>query len=199
MLVNVVRCWQKSRSLANSSKTLCHKRHAMNNIRASSWQLEPGHSTGPATPPLTRRTPPATERWRMPSSPSAFLLWGSPTRGETELSLSPLHWHLLQVAGEPLHPNTRLSLQAPGRHLQPGTLAVHLSPRSPGLQVSYLSHPSNQLTQTPSRPISVLDSVDRIGKEMQVNIINRPYIGSLSNSVGSDIPSEQSGEHFFYI
>ena len=47
--------------------------------------------------------------------------------------------------------------------------------------------------------MSVLDSVDRIGKEMQVNIINRPYIGSVSNSVGSDIPSEQIGEHFFYI
>ena len=51
--------------------------------------------------------------------------------------------------------------------------------------------------------MSVLDSVDTIGKEMQVNIINRPYIGSLSNSVGnsvsSNIPSEQSGEHFFYI
>ena len=47
--------------------------------------------------------------------------------------------------------------------------------------------------------MSVLDSVDTIGKEMQVNIINRPYIGSVSNSVGSDIPSEQSGEHFFYI
>ena len=39
------------------------------------------------------------------------------------------------------------------------------------------------------RPVSSLDTVDSLVKEMQdmrVNLINRPYIGSVCNSVESD-------------
>ena len=39
-----------------------------------------------------------------------------------------------------------------------------------------------------------LDTVDSLVKEMQVNIINRPYIGSVDSEASS-----HPGEHFFYI
>ena len=51
--------------------------------------------------------------------------------------------------------------------------------------------------KTRSRPITSLDTVDSLVKEMQVNIINRPYIGSVCNSVESE--ASNPGEHFFYI
>ena len=103
----------------------------------------------------------------------------------------------VQVAGVSVHADPGAPVQAAGRD-GAGAGAVHVPASSARQQVSLSSLPT-LCTYRPCRPMSVLDSVDRIGKEMQVNIINRPYIGSVSNSVGSDIPSEQSGEHFFYI
>ena len=53
-----------------------------------------------------------------------------------------------------------------------------------------------------SKPITSLDPVDTLMKEvqeMQVNLITRPYIGSVCNSMESDKSEHSHSEHFFYI
>lgn len=53
-----------------------------------------------------------------------------------------------------------------------------------------------------SKPITSLDPVDTLMKEvqeMQVNLITRPYIGSVCNSMDSDKSEHSHSEHFFYI